>query len=330
MRRVMGVAAGVSVLIGLLITAFVWPNSQIEPRDVPLVVAGPAATVAAVQAQLDETAPGAFEVEAVADADAARQVIVDNRAYGAVVVDSTGPPRILTATAASPAVASMLQSIADQMATGEAASGVEDVVPLPADDPRGSGFNGGALPMVMGGLAVGFVMALAVTGLRRRFYGATLAAAGGGAVAALVMHSWLGVLDGSWWAEAGAFALAIAAVSFTVLGLQALVGRAGLGLAGLVIMLVGNPLSGVTSAPEMLPSGWGALGQALPPGAGGRLLRSVAYFDGAGAGGPVLVLSLWIAGALLAAGVGAAVAGRRQGQVAVSDGTTNRAVPVDH
>src|SRR5690606_40419129 len=71
-------------------------------------------------------------------------------------------------------------------------------------------------------------------------------------------------------------------------------------------------------------------GQPLPPGAGGRLLRSVAYFDGAGAGGPVLVLSLWIAGALLAAGVGAAVAGRRQGQVAVSDGTTNRAEPVNH
>ena len=331
MRRVIGISAGVSVLIGLLITAFVWPSSQIEPREVPVVVAGPAPAVAEVEAQLHEAAPGAFDVEAVTDAPAARQAIEDREAYGAVVLDASGPPRILTASAASPAVATALQGIAAQMATqGEGALSVEDVVPLPAEDPRGIGFNSGALPMVMGGLAAGVVVALTVTGLRRRFYSATLAAAGGGVVAALVMHSWLGVLDGSWWAEAGAFTLAIAAVSFTVLSLQALVGRAGLGLAAFVVMLLGNPLSGVTSAPEMLPSGWGALGQALPPGAGGSLLRSVAFCDGAGAGEPVLVRSLWIAGALLAAAVGAAVAGRRERRVAVSDETTNQAVPVDH
>ena len=72
-------------------------------------------------------------------------------------------------------------------------------------------------------------------------------------------------------------------------------------LAALAVFLLGNPLSGLTSAPEMLPQPWGALGQSLPPGAGGTLLRSVAFFDGAGA-----AVSGWVLGAW--AGVGLALA----------------------
>jgi hypothetical protein len=49
----------------------------------------------------------------------------------------------------------------------------------------------------------------------------------------------------------------------------------------------------LTSAPEMLPQPWGVVGQFLPPGAGGTLLRSVAFFDGAGAAVPGWVLAAW-------------------------------------
>ncbi|HKV20090.1 MAG TPA: ABC transporter permease, partial [Mycobacterium sp.] len=58
-------------------------------------------------------------------------------------------------------------------------------------------------------------------------------------------------------------------------------------------LLLGNPLSGLTSAPELLPSGWGAFGQWLPQGANATLLRSTAFFDGAGATSAVAVLTLW-------------------------------------
>ena len=54
-------------------------------------------------------------------------------------------------------------------------------------------------------------------------------------------------------------------------------------LGALIALLLGNPLSGLTSAPELLPSGWGAFGQWLPQGANATLLRSTAFFDGAGA-----------------------------------------------
>ena len=43
----------------------------------------------------------------------------------------------------------------------------------------------------------------------------------------------------------------------------------------------------------MLPAGWGARGQLLPPGAVNSALRSVAFFDGAGAARPLLVLAIW-------------------------------------
>ena len=40
------------------------------------------------------------------------------------------------------------------------------------------------------------------------------------------------------------------------------------------MVLVGNPFSGVGSAPELLPQPVGGIGQLMPPGAGGNLLRS--------------------------------------------------------
>lgn len=317
MRRVIGIALGLSVVIGVLVTAFVWPSSEIAPRDVPIAVAGPAEAVEAVSQQLDQAVPDGFAVTAVGSDAEARAAIEDRDVYGAIVLSPGGAPTVLTASAASPVVAQTLQGLAAQLGGDTAAAGpvVDDVVPLPSGDPRGTGFSSGALPMVMGGLAVGAVMALAAAGVWRRILGATVAALGGATVALLVMQSWLGVLDGNWFANAGVFALTIAAVSYTVIGLHSLVGQAGIGLGALMFLIVGNPLSGVTSAPELLPSGWGAFGQFLPPGAGGYLLRSTAFFDGAGAGQPLLVLGGWVAAGLALAALGA----RRAAAAAVVD-----------
>jgi hypothetical protein len=84
-------------------------------------------------------------------------------------------------------------------------------------------------------------------------------------------------------ANSGAIALTVAATSLSILGLESLLGYAGLGLGAGAMMLIGNPLSGTVTAPEMLPGWSGTLGQLLPPGAGGQLLRSTAFFDGHGA-----------------------------------------------
>ena len=94
-------------------------------------------------------------------------------------------------------------------------------------------------------------------------------AVGGGLAVAGVLQGWLGALDGSYWANAGVVSLGIAAIGLTLVGLRRAIGMAGLPLGAMTILLLGNPLSGVTSAPELLPSGWSTLGQLLPPGATG-------------------------------------------------------------
>ena len=80
-------------------------------------------------------------------------------------------------------------------------------------------------------------------------------------------------------------------------------------------MLVGNPFSGMTSAPELLPTGWSTLGQLLPPGATGTLLRSVAFFDGAGGTRALWILVGWVVLGLALAVLGSRRAGRHTGLV---------------
>jgi hypothetical protein len=88
--------------------------------------------------------------------------------------------------------------------------------------------------------------------------------------------------------------LGMAALALTLLGLESLMGMTGFGLGAAVIMLLGNPLSGLASGPHWLPNGWSTLGQLLPPGASGSLLRANAFFDGTGAGAAALTLGCWV------------------------------------
>jgi hypothetical protein len=83
-------------------------------------------------------------------------------------------------------------------------------------------------------------------------------------------------------------------------------------------VFVGNPWSGMTSAPELLPEPAATVGQLLPPGAGGNLLRSTAFFGGAGWAGHAAVLVAWTAAGrgLTAA---AALRHRRTGSPAPAD-----------
>ncbi|HEU4998845.1 MAG TPA: hypothetical protein VFT68_07855 [Lapillicoccus sp.] len=306
--HVLAVSVGLTALLCLLVVAFAWPATQLAPRSLPIVVAGPTEATAQVTAALGQAVPGGFAVTSVADEAAARAAIERREAYGAVVLGAT--PTVLTASAASPAVAQLMSQLATTLESRQPGATpptirVVDVVATPPADPRGVGLAALALPLVLGGLVVGAAMSTAVTGVGRRVVGVILTAAFAGMALTAIAHTWLGVLDGSWWAEAGVIALGIAAVGLTLVGLEALFGFAGLGIGAAVVMLIGNPFSGMTSAPEMLPTGWATLGQWLPPGATGTLLRSVAFFDGAGGMTALWILLGWVAFGLVLAGLGA-------------------------
>jgi hypothetical protein len=286
-RPVLRVTFGLTVLVALLLTAFTWPTSQLEPRSLPIVVAGPDQVVGQLGDQLAQQAgDDAFDVSSVADRAAAVAALEDREAYAAFVPSPDGALEILVASAASPVVAQLVTGIA-----GELDAKVTDVVAAPAEDPRGAAFGSGALPLVLGGLLTGAVVSLVLATTRQRTAAALGVSALSGLALAGMLQGWLDVLTGSYLANAGVIALGVAAISLTVVGLRHAIGLLGIGVAAMVMLFVGNPLSGITSAPELLPLGW--LGQLLPPGATGTALRSTAFFDGAGVGGSLLVLAAW-------------------------------------
>jgi hypothetical protein len=303
---VVAVVTLLTALLTVLLIAFAWPAARSEPRDLPVAVAGPQQAVAQMKGGLEQAMPGGFEVTAVPDRAAAVKAIENRDVYGAVVLDPQNP-EVLTASAGGPAVAQILTQMSSRMAAQNqgAAPRLTDVVPLPQDDPRGAGLAAGALPLVLGGIIAAALLTQLVKGGSRRMGGAVTFAVTGGLALTAVLQYWLGSLEGNYWVNASVIALSIGAISLTLLGLEWLFGRVGLAIGAATMMLLGNPLSGLTSAPEMLPSGWGAFGQLLPPGAAGTALRSVSFFDGAGSGRPFLVLTCWLAAGLVLCSLGA-------------------------
>lgn len=298
--RIAALALGVVTLLFVIATAFAWPASNAAPRDLPVAVAAPPAVTEQIGAALEQGAgEGAFDLRPVADRAAAEQAIADREVYGALILDPDGG-QMLTASAASPAVAQLLTELA---ATVPAEVGgplpVTDTVPLSEGDPRGAGLASAVLPLVIAGILSGAASGLAVSGRGRQLSSLVLLSGAAGLVLGAVSQLWLDGLAGSYWANSAVLALGVAAVGAVALGLVRLIGSAGVGATALLMVLLGSTLSGVQSAPEMLPSGWGTLGQLLPPGATGTALRSVAWFDGAGSGPAFFVLGCWVVLGLL-------------------------------
>ncbi|WP_328391854.1 hypothetical protein [Nocardia sp. NBC_00416] len=314
-QRAVALGLGAALLQALMLIAFAWPATNIAPRDLPIAVAGPQAAM--VEARLTGQSPGAFDLTVVPDEAAAREAIGDREVYGAIVTGG-GAPRMLVASGAAPAVAQQLTQIGQQM-SGAPAAQVEDVVPADPDDPRGAGFGAMALPLVMAGIAGGVLLTLLVPTAAGRVVGAITFGIAGGLLSMVVTQLWLSIVPGDYLQLSMVAGLVSFAVAGTVTGLATVVGRAGIGIAALTMLLIGNPFSAATSAPELLPQPWGTVGQLLPPGAAASLIRSVAFFDGAGARGPVLVLLAWAALALVLLGVGVTRDSRRTESAAAAE-----------
>jgi hypothetical protein len=283
----------VPLVVAIVLTAFAWPNARLEPRDLPVGVAGAPAAAEAIEQRLGAR-DGAFAVHRYADAAAARHAIEQRDIYGAFVATPAGP-ELLIASAASAAVSqSLSRAAADAHADPIP---VQDVV---AASPAAGALASLLLPLIIAGSLTGVAATGLASGALRRV---GLLATGSilvGMTATAIVHSWLGVVEGDWAANAAALSLIVLAMAAIVAGLEALLGRAGTILAALTMILIGNPFSGAASSPELLPQPTGAIGQLLPPGAGASLLRSTGFFDGAAAGGHLAVLAAWVLAGLAA------------------------------
>ncbi|HJT95051.1 MAG TPA: ABC transporter permease [Mycobacterium sp.] len=299
--RATGIIVVLTVVLAVVAIAFALPAARSRPHDVPIGAAGPQAAGGQVADLLEQHAPGAFAVTYYPGEQALRDAIRNREVYGGI---SFGPDgrTLFTATGASPMVAQLLT----QIGTGiSQQAGVplrtEDLAPPTADDPRGVGLAASALPITLAGMlpAIALVLLLKREVWTRLTAAMVFAGVAGLTIAAMLRYVF-GSIDQNLWGVAAGLTLGVLAAGLFMLGLGSLFGRVGLALGALLALLLGNPLSGLNSAPEMLPSGWGELGQWLPQGANATLLRSTAFFDGAGATMPIVVLTCWaLAGAAL-------------------------------
>lgn len=309
-RHAAGIVVSLTVILAVMFIAFALPATKSAPHDVPLGVAGPGASAAQIEEQLARTAPGGFLVTNYGNEAALREAITRRDVYGGVTVTPQGPT-VLIASGGSPMIAQSLSQLGAALSQHSGAPvRTEDLAPLPATDPRGVGLSAAALPLTLAGLLPAVALLLAFPNRPWLRLGAFVAAA---VLMTLTIATLLrfvfGSIDAHFWAVSAGLLLGVLAMGLPVLGLGSLFGRAGIGIAAAVGVLLGNPLSGLAGAPELLPRGWGAFGQLLPQGANATLLRSTAYFpepfSGGTATGAMLVLACWALVGVLLIGVAA-------------------------
>ncbi|WP_168700959.1 ABC transporter permease [Gordonia paraffinivorans] len=306
----LGLTAGLGVILVLLLLVFILPSLKSGAHDLRVGVVGPVAAVDSFERSLEAADPGAYDTRRFTSEDDLRAAIENRDVVGGYVVDDTSIDA-LVASAGSATISGNLAATAQAVgkATDRAVE-VDDVVALPAADPTGIGIGGLAFPLVFGGI-VPVVAFRKVFPRSEGWYHAGLFGFSllGGFIVACMLDFVFGSIDaGLWsaefWAVAGAIALGIGALAFPLAGLQGVFGAKGFTLGAMVMMFLGNPFAGIAATAAWLPSWAAVVGQILPPGAAGTLVRAAAYFHGAGGATAGLTLAAWMIVGLVLIAVG--------------------------
>jgi hypothetical protein len=300
-RRLLGASLGVLAAVFALVSSNVAANHSPKPHDLPIGIVGTPAVTDAAAANLGRAAPGAFKVHAYQSLSAAKNAVLHRSVYGAF---QPVPLRILlTASAASPAVAALLQrTFATVVGRSGRPIAVRDVVPLPASDSSGATTFSAILSLIIVGLA-GTTMVYTLTRHRPEAFRLVVTAALGvaaGLITALVTNVLVGAFPDHFFEVWGVAALFVLAIGMSIAAFQMSFGIAGTAIGAILFLVIGNPASGGSSAPELLPDFWRTLSQVLPPGAAVTSMRDVVYFHGHGSTHALFVLALYT---VLGAGV---------------------------
>ena len=294
--KAVGAVIGIPIIIGLMFFAFLAPTFASGPRNVPLAVAAPGPLVEKMEATLSEDGPTLL----VRDSDEeVRDAIAQREAVGGLVVTPQGATAY-TASGNGAPYAQMIEGMAGQLEAQGMDVTREDLAPTSPDDPQATGLALLGLPLAFGGIVSAVIATLGFRGKKRTKLAVLVGiAALGSLVATWMLHSVYGTLTGSFGMEWFGIGCGILATSLLTAGLGAVIGLPGVGLGAILTIFVANPLSGLATGPWLLPVGWSTLGQWMPIGATGHLVRSLSYFDGLGATQSWWVLLIWIVVGLL-------------------------------
>ncbi|MGW2282726.1 hypothetical protein [Streptomyces sp. NPDC001770] len=293
-RKLTLVVLGLAALIGTMLCAFALPSLHSGPHHVPVGITGTGQATRDLQRSL---VGDAWDIDVYDSTSELRTAVRSQDVTGGLALHK-GALDVYTATAGAPSATSALTALGNTFAAEQRTSvTVHDLVPFTSEDPRGAGLTAALMPIIFGGIFPALILGSVFPGhrgLRTRLAGAVMFSVVAGAVVAAVLQFGTDTIGGDYWLNALGVILGMTAMSTTLLGLQAFLGMAGFALGGALMMLLGNPLSGLATGPHWLPSGWATLGQLLPPGAAGSLMRTNGFFDGTQAGFPALVLTVWI------------------------------------
>lgn len=292
------VTAALGMSLALLLSfmwAFVAAYHQPQPHDLPLGVVAPPTQAAQIQAVLAVHANSVMHVERYSSAADAIADVSRDSLSGALVV---GPGRALVVVASAggePAkmvIVSALTAVAEQ---AHLPVTVRDVRPLPPHDPQGIS----AFFVVFGLVLASFLYAAVLYALGRslplrvRLGALALYAVLAGLATGLIVDPLLGALTGHFWQVALLTALLALAVSAVTGALAQLLGPPGVGVASLLLIILGNSSSGGPVPYRFLPDGFRQISQFFPSGAAVTGVRHTVYFAGESMTQPVLVLGCW-------------------------------------
>ncbi|MGC0312805.1 DUF3533 domain-containing protein [Kitasatospora acidiphila] len=310
------------------IASYVGALHHPTPHRLSIGVVAPPQLQPRVIGALSQVPNDAVKPVAVADQATAVDRIKDQKIYAALVVDPTGTQdTLLVANARGTAAATAAEQIVTALDQGQGRTvRVEDVVPLAPGDGKGLSSFYLVVGWCVGGYLVASILGISAGARpanRRRALIRTGALAlysiaaglGGAVITGPVLNALPGSVAGLW----GVGSLVVFAVGASTMALQCLFGIAGIGLAVLVFVVLGNPSAGGVYPPPLLPPFWRAIGAWLPNGAGTDATRSVAYFGATNLTVPLLVLVAWAVAGL--AVTLAAVALRPAGGAVPSDDT---------
>jgi hypothetical protein len=293
-RRLLIALVGVLVVVFALVGSNVAANHAPKPHHVPVGIVGTPPVVRAVAGPLGQRAPGAYQVHEYSSLAAARAAILHRSVYGAYLPGRA--PLLLVASAASPSVATLLQqTFAAPARTRGQALVVRDLVPLPSSDSRGATAFSMVLSLILAGIMGSTVIFLLGRQRPPPVRLAVMVSLGicAGLVAAFVTNVVVGAFPGHFLAVWGVATLFVLALGLPIAAFQVLVGAAGTAIGAVMFLVIGNPASGGSSAPELLPGFWRELSQLLPPGAATTAMRDVVYFHGHGSARALLVLGIY-------------------------------------
>jgi hypothetical protein len=300
-RKLLVGSLGVLLAVFALVSSNVAANHSPKPHGLPIGIVGTPAAADATGAELARAAPGAYEVHAYLSLTAARTAVLHRSVYGAF--RPAPAPVLLVASAASPPVAALLRRTFARVASRSGRPPVvHDLVPLPSSDSSGATSFSVVLSLILAGLA-GTSLVYAFTRHRpeaARVMVTAAIAVGAGLITALVTNVLVAAYPGHFLAVWGLATLFVLAIGLPIAAFQVIFGIAGTAIGWILFLVIGNPASGGSSAPELLPGFWRTLSQILPPGAAVTSLRDVVYFNGHGSAHALIVLAVY---AVLGAGV---------------------------